>query len=788
MSVQSWAVVRRAFREHPTAIAAVVLFLVALAFFSPVLVGQSFTTLAAHESVVYPWCVTVSGFAFYPQSDQSELNHPWNSFLADSLRRADFPFWNPLMFYGEPFYANGSSALLYPPRLLAALLIDSGLSHDLFCFLHVFGAGFFMWLLARDLGQSPLAAALAAVAWMFGGLTMAWLHLEVVTPIVVYLPLGLLCVRRVWARHTAGSLLTAVLVLGGFLCAGHLPFMGLTWGVIVAYAACVGAREVVRARFAGREAASSVLYLLVLVAGSIGVAAPVLVPSALHLFSSQRTIPAYDLVLSGRPPLQALAGFIVPPRLPFGGRELHEHLFVGHATLALSVLALTRRGRGRGLGFVLGVTALLYALETPLARLTISCVPPVALLRPLGRALYLVEFSLALLGGAGLDAIRDRLRAGVTTARAAPTPLTPVRPSSHLARWAMPVLAVIVLGTGIQLMVLGRRVNPPPHPRQSALRFPATPLVEALVEEQRRLGGRVIIATALGPDGGWTPPVMPGAIPMVFGLEIVGGFESVVPTRSLQLVRLLAGENVKVVLDGPDIGSAKPAFMLGSVRLELLSRLDASILVASPQADHDPGWARFRDLPLHPVYDGPDGRVYRLETQVTGAYVVHRADLVQSGRAAVVQLLDPRFDFGKVVLLEDPDSSGGSLGEIAQEPSARVGLVAKRNGSALYVVESDRPGWLVIPATWAPGWQARVGAHEVEVRRANYAFQAVEVPAGRSEVRLRYEPPGLVLGWFLALASTLPLLAAACREVHARRLRVGSWQDEGGRTEVAKPP
>ena len=61
-------------------------------------------------------------------------------------------------------------------------------------------------------------------------------------------------------------------------------------------------------------------------------------------------------------------------------------------------------------------------------------------------------------------------------------------------------------------------------------------------------------------------------------------------------------------------------------------------------------------------------------------------------------------------------------------------------------------------ASHARGWRAHVDGVPAPVLRANGKHRAVAVPAGRHEVVLRYEPPGLLAG--LAL-SGLSLLASA---------------------------
>jgi hypothetical protein len=53
--------------------------------------------------------------------------------------------------------------------------------------------------------------------------------------------------------------------------------------------------------------------------------------------------------------------------------------------------------------------------------------------------------------------------------------------------------------------------------------------------------------------------------------------------------------------------------------------------------------------------------------------------------------------------------------------------------------EGSAATMVAISQTYYPAWRAYVDGHPVRIWRANYAFQAVEMPAGRHRVQLRYE-------------------------------------------------
>jgi uncharacterized membrane protein YfhO len=68
-------------------------------------------------------------------------------------------------------------------------------------------------------------------------------------------------------------------------------------------------------------------------------------------------------------------------------------------------------------------------------------------------------------------------------------------------------------------------------------------------------------------------------------------------------------------------------------------------------------------------------------------------------------------------------------------------------------VEASAPAMVVLSQAYYHLWHAYVDDKPVPLLRANYAFQAIEVPAGRHKVRLDYEDKGFQLGVVISIAS-----------------------------------
>ena len=224
-------------------------------------------------------------------------------------------------------------------------------------------------------------------------------------------------------------------------------------------------------------------------------------------------------------------------------------------------------------------------------------------------------------------------------------------------------------------------------------------------------------------------------------------------------MRIAGGENAESVLANPDTGSMCPFFRIRETRFELLPRLGVTLLLVPPTIGRDSAWQERRGgLAIESIYEGPDGQALRITGATPGPFVVHDAQFVQSEADALLRFTDSGFDFRKTVLIENaapfphPDTTAAD----SAKPDQILSVAKKRNEWTARI-STGRPGWLVIPDTWSPGWRAEVNGKAATLCRANYAFRAVPVPAGESEVRMEYHAEGFAVGAAISGGSALLL-------------------------------
>jgi hypothetical protein len=133
------------------------------------------------------------------------------------------------------------------------------------------------------------------------------------------------------------------------------------------------------------------------------------------------------------------------------------------------------------------------------------------------------------------------------------------------------------------------------------------------------------------------------------------------------------------------------------------------------------------------------------------------AEASPDGDAALRRVLQNPGALETTVILEGIESD--KIPECASQAGARVNILESGVNSLKVEVASDAEGWLLISQTWYPGWQAWVAGRPAQLFRADYVFQAVAVPQGRSEVTLAYRPPAFWGGLGLSLVGLAAGLA-----------------------------
>lgn len=131
--------------------------------------GRFLILLAICIFAAFPEVVT--GIATFVYRDYGIFSYPNAYYLKQCFWRGEIPFWNPLNNCGIPFLAQWNTQTLYPPALFY-LLLPLEWSLPIFNLIHLFFAGIGMYLLLYLIVKNRLGAAIGSIAYCFSGIAI----------------------------------------------------------------------------------------------------------------------------------------------------------------------------------------------------------------------------------------------------------------------------------------------------------------------------------------------------------------------------------------------------------------------------------------------------------------------------------------------------------------------------------------------------------------------------------------------------------------------------------------
>jgi len=708
--------------------------------------------------------------------DFGYFGYPLAVFHRESFWRGEIPLWNPFNYCGVPFLAQWNTMTLYPGSLIY-LLLPLPWSLSFFCLAHLFWGGMGMYYLAADWAEHRLAGALAGIIFAFSGAMLGSLVWPSQLATFAWVPWVLWRVQLGW-KHRGKPMLWGIVSCAFQMLAGGPETILLTWLVLAALALgdWIRMREQ-RRRIALRFGSTVALVALVCAAQ--------LLPFLELLARSQRDTGFGSGLWSL--PASGWANLLVPlfrtTRGAWGvylqnSQQWISSYYAGIGTIFLAAVALRRAREWRvllvaGLALVcfslaLGENGILYrALHRLVPALGFARFPVKFILLSISLAPLLAAFGFKSLGGL----------------------------SGRLSAFEVGTSAVLILVIG---GILGADWKAADWRTtfQSGLSRAAFLILILLV-----------LARYLGSTGQnkifWS-----GAILLVFWLDLLSHAPLQNPTASplvYSRAAVVAGRNwTSEPRLGQSRGMASPQAQKGLYEscisgLEsnyLIYRMalfmDCNLIEDLPQvygffamlpreinlATYAPFvWpkenfsALFDFMGVAQVADGPNldwtARPTAMPMVTIGQKPVFTDDRSASGAFA-----GTNTDFRETVFLP-----AGARGQVSAEHQGQAQIVTTNFSNRKISIQTDSPGssMVVIAQTYYPAWKAYIDGQPTRLWRANYAFQAVEVSAGRHLIELRYEDKMFVIGellscgallacaglWFLADCRKRPLLANA---------------------------
>jgi hypothetical protein len=699
--------------------------------------------------------------------DYGLFTYPIAQHYREAFWHGELPLWNHLNCTGIPLLAQWNTAMLYPPSLFY-LVFPLPWSLGVFSVCHLWLAAMGMYFLARRWTGSQFAAAVAGLAFGFNGLS--WYMVMWLSNLGAYawMPWVVLAVESAWRAGGARRIVLASLAGAMQMLAGAPEIILLTWGVLgVLWLMDFFRSEIPRGRLMLRFA------LVPVIVAALSLAQ--LLPFMELLRHSDRSASYGDA--DWAMPLSGLANFLVPA---FHCQTTSEGIFVqisqywtpshyaGAGILALALAgAIGARNRRAwllagaalfGILMALGPHGLLYSglkavfpqigfMRYPIkfVTLTMFALPPLAAfavsrqqeIAGSRRArLLLPGIALALLALIGLivwSAWKHELPAGNW----------PATWHNALLRGAFLLLiagVVIGLGRAKELKLQGLLsialllllwIDVQTHMPNLSPTVDPSVYSPGMIRESLKL-----------PAPAADEPRFMGTFAAIYKMQ----FTNLTNREANYLSRRLSlFDDCNLLDDIPKIDGFLSIYLREPKQI-------TERLYAYDQANIDlKGLKDFLDIGYINVPDPTGEKAIEWTNRATFLPLVTTGQKPVFADATNTLAGLVRLDFDPRQIVYLPAEASNSI--TVNQTDAKIVSSKMSAQKVAAEVEAKSPALVVVAQSYYPPWHAYVDGKRAVVWRANHAFQAVEVPAGKHEVVLKYEDNTFRAGAIISLAA-----------------------------------
>ena len=705
-------------------------------------------------------------FATFPQvllglqtfviRDYGFFAYPLAHFQRDYFWHGELPFWDPYNNCGVPFLAQWNTMPLYPPALIY-LTLPLEWSLSFFCLLHLWFAGLGIFFLARRWTGNNFAAAFAGTVFSFNGFALNLLMWPSHMATFAWMPWVVLAVELAW-REGGNKIFLAGIVGALQMLAGGPEIIFLTWVLLFAlwvqqFAIGESPRKKMFWRF------PLVVFLV------IALSAVQLLPFLDLVAHSQRESGYADLRWSM--PGWGLANFLVPMVFGhFGGGGVFfqydqawtSSYYLGIGALWLALLALWKvRDRRVWLLGGVAIFSLIFALgeNTPVLPIIRKIIPQLSFITYPIKYVLPAVFAAPLLAAfalANLQGLKKRLAIVGTIlflliaailfwAWRFPFPTDNVHTTllNGLSRAGFLIL------TGGALLLLMRE-------------FKFAPLI------------LIFIAwlDVLTHEPTQNPTVLPSIYePNLARADLkmnpqpgLGGSRAMVsPAAAIGFINFASS-------DPKENYFAKRAGYCADVNLlDGVPKVDGFFSLTPRESDDvlsyfyrttDASFPRLEDFMGVSQITAP-GEMFKWQPRETFLPLVTAGQkpIFLDDEKTLQALTQSDFDGNKVVFLP-PEVK--SFVTVSNQTSAKILNSKFRNQTVDIEVEAQEPSLVVVAQTYYHNWRASVDGQPAHLLRANDAFQAVEVPAGRHKIFFAYEDCAFRIGLAISIVALLGCL------------------------------
>ncbi len=741
--------------------------------------------------------------------DITTLNLPLKAFLNNAINNNESPLWNPYTYCGIPFIAQIQPAVFYPLDIIFRIL-SMPIAMNICVWFHIFLSGIFTYFFAREFRIGRFGALISGIIFSFNGYQFAHLiggHTTILRTLP-WIPAILYCLERSISKRNlfyalAGGILFSTQIFAGF---PQITFYTLI--TIVLYSMCRGVENI---------GFSSIIILTGLLVGAIQIL-PVI---DIMPYTTKCCGASFDyLNVSSFPPLNLLT-FIIPEIFGDGMQVRYwGEWYFGEVTgyigilplIAITITLCLHRTRLTMLCLAVMLIFLLIAFGgyLPWAKNYYCLIPGFNIFRCSARAIVIFDLFGAILAGYGIAWIAEnpkKLRGilkwlislnmiyGIMVAwfclngimfwyhimqliassgRVADVPQVFLLSTGFISdayqgcvygaiksfllllisttvlyfwfrQWLSTDLfkSVVIIILVVDLYLFGYKY------------------VQSVPDNNIRLSQKTI--EFLKRDNSYYRICMLKFLSNAgqkYGLCQADGFESSISKRYNELVN---------VCNNMPIQTALPLVKFSRWH-KLHNLLNIKYIIGPPDI-------KMINLShIKQVFSDEYNSIYQNLTCLPRIFITHGFEL-HKPKDVLKRLAEDSFDPLRYVILEEKPNlvfrdmlantkegchSGGVSSSVDISEILRYSL-----NEVIVQAELKQPGILVLTDAWYPGWQAYIDGKKTKIYIADYIFRAIELTAGKHQIRFVYQPKSILYGMAISLVTlgVLVIIITRCLRV-----------------------
>ncbi len=732
----------------------------------------------------YKWGSTVGVPVKNPIiSDVFSQYYPWRELVINTFRQGFVPLWNPYSFSGTPLLADWQSVVFYPLNILM-LVMGNIRGWTAIIMLQPFLSMVFTYLYLQEIKLRQPAAILGAITYAFSGFLMIFLEYNSPAQTAIWLPLILFLIEKFLRQQKTFWLSGISLAIFILLSAGNfqVSFYSLTISALYLLGRLVFVHGITKTAL--KVFWKGIAFYLI----GLGLAAIQILPT-FELFQNSIRQTDKNIIMYnfGLLPLQNIVTFFAPDFFGnpatgnFWGFIYHETTgYFGIISIPLIITAIFKRHNFITTFFTsVFIISLFLVFDNPVGRLIYQLHVPLLSTSYASRALFLVDFSAAILTAFGLNnllasrklTLRSAFGAWIITLSITiaialavtilKKPLTFLSSEdiAHLSvalkNLILPLGLISFLLLGIRFISSSKLLIPlilvlaifdlfrfglkyNPFVPNSYL-FPETPTLEFLQKNMGNFRVEREQSETLPPNT-W----------MSYKLMSPSGYDPLYSKQYATFYNVYNGNPTKNTFTryAELSGYNSPILDLAGVKYLVVAKRKSNGSIDKQGSIS----AKFSKPKFKEVFTDQSNIVLENTNVLPRVKIFGDFDIETDYQEALTKIHEG-YDFSKKVILDNkPTQSSYNI-----SPTDQAKIVSYLPNEVDIKTQTKNGGILMLTDTYYPGWKVYVNDKPQKLIVADGIFRAVEIETGESLIQFKFEPDSFKYGLWISVVSFIIL-------------------------------